>query len=59
MTDWDPRNQHAQGVPLPSYRNNRGTRGFHDIQNYFHIPCWICGLSKPTGNVGQPLHHNR
>jgi len=39
-------------------QQKRGTRGFHDIQNKFHISCWICGLSKPTGNVGQHAHDN-
>lgn len=31
LTDWDPWNQHARGVPHPSYRKEKGTQGSNDL----------------------------
>ena len=27
LADWDPRDQHARGRPLPSYRKEKGRKG--------------------------------
>ncbi len=60
LTDWfDPST--PEGVPLPPYRNEREREVY--MQNYPSDGIILMqsknGLSKPTGNVGQPAKNNR
>lgn len=50
LTDWDPWNQHARGVPIRPTAKKRGRKGLTTYRLYYNPP-WINGLSKPTGNV--------
>jgi hypothetical protein len=50
LTDWFSRTQHAQGVPLPSYRYKKGDeRIYIKKMNFFNV--LEHGLLKPAGNV--------
>ncbi|ARG30597.1 hypothetical protein CKN53_13845 [Acinetobacter baumannii] len=51
------KNQHAQGVPLPSYRNKKGGRVYLHRKTSFQCTL-LFGLSKPAGNVGQQAKDN-
>ncbi|WP_032008283.1 hypothetical protein, partial [Acinetobacter baumannii] len=51
------RTQHAQGVPLPSYRNKKEGR-VHTSKKHGFFDDLRSSLSKPAGNVGQQRHHN-
>ncbi|HAV5587043.1 TPA: hypothetical protein JI109_03925 [Acinetobacter baumannii] len=52
------KNQHAQGVPPPSYRYEGG-RTSSTPKNYFFDVLDDGDLSKSTGNVGQQAKDNR
>ncbi|KRI82725.1 hypothetical protein APC92_13930 [Acinetobacter pittii] len=51
------KNQHAQGVPLPSYRNKKEGRVYIHRKTSFQCTL-LFGLSKPAGNVGQQENDN-
>lgn len=46
-----------EGVPLPSYLNEKGTRDYAPKVKKLLVFLGN-GLSKPAGNVGQHVHHN-